>query len=379
MTRLQDFLRVNAGKNGQDAIDQLFEKFAIGARRHCEYPNLVLFKYNQIDSPMDNPIVRECRGIILDESNNWAIVSRPYDKFFNIEEGHAAKIDWNTAKTYEKLDGSLMAIFNYDNRWNCQTSGMPDAAGRVGGFNFSFRNLFWDVWKSLGYRFPNSEDENLTFMFELMTPYNRVVVPHKESKIVLHGVRNRETGQEYCPEPYANKYGWQCVQSFPLTNLNEIIDAANRLNGMEHEGFVVVDAHFNRVKIKCVEYLTFAHMKDSVGARSILDIVRKNEQSEFLSYFPEYEAVFNYIKSKYDAFVAECELFYAEIKGIENQKEFALKATTKPYSGILFSLRKGIFSNVRGALVNVDLKRLEQLIGIEREDVDKNLYMNSDE
>ncbi len=59
---------------------------------------------------MGEKIVQQCRGIILDEANNWQIVSYPYDKFFNYEESYAPQLDWSTAKIFEKLDGSLMTL-----------------------------------------------------------------------------------------------------------------------------------------------------------------------------------------------------------------------------------------------------------------------------
>lgn len=89
---LQKFLRDGG------SIQDLTDKYAIKTSRHRKYDNLVLFKYNQIESPFAEKIVCECRGVILDESNDWNIVSRPFNKFFNHGEGHAAPIDWATAQ-----------------------------------------------------------------------------------------------------------------------------------------------------------------------------------------------------------------------------------------------------------------------------------------
>src|SRR5271154_4502894 len=101
MLNVQKFLRDGG------TLDVLVEKFVLDIRRHPEYPNLVLLKYSQIDSPFSEEIVRECRGIILDQKNNWNVVCFSMLKFFNHGEGHAAPIDWSTAKVREKIDGSL--------------------------------------------------------------------------------------------------------------------------------------------------------------------------------------------------------------------------------------------------------------------------------
>jgi hypothetical protein len=98
---IQNFLRSGY------SFDELSDKYAIDAKRHSVYNNLVLFKYNQIESPFSEQIVRECRGIILDENDNWNVVCQSMSKFFNLGEGHAATIDWTTARVQCKVDGCL--------------------------------------------------------------------------------------------------------------------------------------------------------------------------------------------------------------------------------------------------------------------------------
>lgn len=53
---------------------------------------------------------RECRGLVLDEAKDWAVVAMPYTRFFNYGERWASCIDWATAKVFEKMDGSLMTM-----------------------------------------------------------------------------------------------------------------------------------------------------------------------------------------------------------------------------------------------------------------------------
>ena len=75
----------------------------------------IMLKYSQINSDFSNEIVRECRGLILDEKFNPACV--PFYKFGNYGESYAADIDWNSAVVEEKIDGSLIKVWNYAGKW----------------------------------------------------------------------------------------------------------------------------------------------------------------------------------------------------------------------------------------------------------------------
>jgi len=71
----------------------------------------VLFKYDIFATFFLDPLVQGSRGIVvLDETNDWAVVARGFDKFFNDTEDHASTIDWNTAET--PLVGELWEMFN---------------------------------------------------------------------------------------------------------------------------------------------------------------------------------------------------------------------------------------------------------------------------
>jgi ribosomal protein S8 len=87
----------------ENGFDKAVNVFQLKTR---EYENKILMKYDQLVSPtiMANIEVQECRGLIL-EKGTWNVMSLAFTKFFNSEEGNAAKIDWNTAHVLEKLDG----------------------------------------------------------------------------------------------------------------------------------------------------------------------------------------------------------------------------------------------------------------------------------
>ena len=75
-----------------------------------EYQGLTLFKYSQFYSNLSRQVVKECRGIIVDVEDNFNIVCHPFNKFFNYGESNAAKVDWNSARVQDKVDGCFSSF-----------------------------------------------------------------------------------------------------------------------------------------------------------------------------------------------------------------------------------------------------------------------------
>lgn len=372
--RVDEFVR----RNG---LDRLVERTLIKTSRHSQYSNIVLLKYDQINSPMGDPLAQQCRGIILDEADDWKIVSYPYHKFFNHGEGHAAEIDWDTARVYEKLDGSIMTLYHYAGEWQVASNGSPDAMGPVPhNRNKTFRMLFWQTYQEMGYALPERED--MCYMFELMTPENRVVVPHKTNRLVVHGARHVTPKMGYAevpPEEIAEENGWECVKTYPLTDIDGVLTMAKSLDGISNEGFVVCDRWFNRQKIKVKSYVALHHLKSSLSLRRMMEIVQSNEGSEFLRYFPEYSEEYWSLKDKFRLYCEEAEKTYAQYKDIESQKDFALAVKDLPYSGAMFSTRAGKTADVTTWFMHHDPKKILSLLGLKDKDEGQAMFRNPEE
>lgn len=349
----------------EHSLDELIGKYKLVERRHNEYPNLVLLKYHQIESNMNERIVQECRGLILDEDNEWRVVCRSMDKFFNTSEPQAAKIDWATARTYEKVDGSLCQLYYYDKNWQIATSGSPDASGNVNDYGFTFRELFWRVWSELKYKLP--EGTSITYFFELMTPFNRVVVDHHGNDIILLGARRLDTFQELNPVVEAHINEWKCVRLYDFNDRSEVEEQLKGMNGLEQEGFVVCDAQYRRVKMKCEDYVKRHRLVSSMSYRNMLDVIRTNESAEVLPMVPQFKDLHWEIRVKYERLLGEMIGFYDGIKHLDDRKQFALLATTKHYSGALFDAKfKG--TSFKQYLADMNIKALEKWLGIKDEE-----------
>ncbi len=353
------------------SLPSLTEKYGIIVRRHPAHANLVLFKYDQIESPMSEKIVQECRGLILDEAEDWRVICRPFDKFFNYGEGHASVVDWNTASVQEKLDGSLCTLYWYNGQWNVSTSGSPDAGGNVNDFpDLTFAKLFWKTFNEQGLRVPPYSDVDLNYMFELMTPYNRVVVRHTECKVKLIGLRDRFSGDElsvYSPRAAAREY--PTVRAFALNTVDAIESSFAVIDPMGQEGYVVVDGYFNRNKMKHPGYVAIHHLKDGFGMRRIVEIVRTGEVPEFLTYFPEWAPQFEQVTTALKKFKSALNEAYLQIEDYPNQKDFALEAVKCKCSGALFALRAKKVKTLDEYVANMNIKSLMEVLDLKETDV----------
>lgn len=347
-----------------NSIEKLEEEFCIYSRRHNKYENLVLFKYNMIDSPMDEIISQECRGLILDEDNDWKVVSMSFKKFFNYGESLAAKIDWSTARIYEKLDGSLCVLYYYDGNWRVQTSGSPDASGNVHYFGMTFEELFWETFEENGYSLP--EEKDLCYSFELTSQYNRIVVEYKRPRLTLIGVRDKNTLEERKIQSFGEDF--KVVKTYNIKQeLDEIISFLDDKPGKEMEGFVVCDQYFNRIKIKSADYIRWHYFRDRLNYKSIVDLIRQGEYEEVVEFYSEYKDIFDEVQEKYKKLLKELNFEYKHIKDIENQKEFALQALRTTLPSALFEVRKGRFDCISEYLKQMNIKNLCQVLGLDRQ------------
>lgn len=358
MLHIQSFLREGG------TPESLLDKYKVTSSRHDKYNNLVLFKYDMVDSPMGEPIVQECRGIILDEANDWAIVSRPFDKFFNLGEGHAKPIDWKTAKVFEKVDGSLATLYVYDGAWHMATSGSADAGGNVGLAGFTFEELFWRVYHEVALAKVMDPEENhhilppldcnICFFFELTSLYNKIVVKHDKANLTLLGARDLTTQRELTVEEAHQFFpDFDRVKEFPLGSFEECIATFEHMSPLAQEGYVVCDANFNRVKVKHPGYVALHHMRDGLSSkRALIEVVRSGEIDEVVVAFPEYETLLMEAKGRLDTLVSELETSYDAIKHIENQKSFALEAVKTRCPSALFAFRAKKVSSVRKFLAS---------------------------
>lgn len=312
-----------------------------------EKDNRVLFKYNQIKSDFSNPIVNECRGLIL-EKNTWNIVSFPFTKFYNYGEPYAAQIDWSTAKVEAKMDGSIISVYYYNGVWYAATSGNVDAVdAETENVEIipNFRRLFDLAAINCGLDYDRM-DPHYTYMFELVSPYNIITCPYERTELYHIGTRDNRTGKE-CEVDI----GIKKPEVYNITSLQDAIDTAATFD-FKKEGFVVKDANYNRVKIKSAAWLRAHHMVNnhSLSLEKILGLIINGEDSEFLSYYPFYKDAFDKVSAEYNfilsmiTFTADTAQYIILSDNAKTKKEFVDIVKNMKYPFIAYAVYDGKYS-----------------------------------
>lgn len=393
-------------------LDSAIEKFKLKSN---DYPNKVILKYDQINSSYEHQEVLDSRGIIL-EKGTWDIMSMAFSKFFNHEEGFAAKLNEDNVLVFEKLDGSLMTIY-WDwnkNTWEVSTSGMAEAEGNINGGITTFRTLFWNtilkypgkfnglriaksIFKDVAFvnaikasgdysavfNHPDFSDylseflmKGNSYVFELTTPWNIVVVPHTTSNVTLLTVRNLETLKELS---YVSLVLVGIELDLPVVkaySMNDNSFAALRETfrdmPFDDEGYVRRDDNDNRDKIKNPAYVAAHHLKSSLAEYRIMTIVKNNEIAEFGATFPDRLNELKELKLKYDELYDKLEFVWSIIKlhvpavfDAASNKAFATNvfAITKEYSAerwssLFFNLKDGKVANIKDYMYEIQDKKI---------------------
>lgn len=243
--------------------------------------NLYIFNYN-ITANFSDPIVREARGIILHIDDQLIYpVCWAFNKFGNYGEPYADKIDWSTARVQEKIDGSLIKVWWYKGEWHISTNSTIDAFNTPMGVNFG--QLFE---RAIDLDYSRLNPLN-TYMFELVSPENRVVIDYNNTTVYHIGTRNKVSGEEIVED-----IGIQKPKEYSLHSLEDCVNAANQLNpigqAVIHEGFVVVDKNWHRIKVKSPEYVAIHHLLPNgiITDAQIIDMMKANIIDDIVTYVP---------------------------------------------------------------------------------------------
>lgn len=328
--------------------------------------DLIIYNYTnecQFKKAWDE-YTKMARGLIV--RPDGTIVARPFAKFFNLEEQFGSDqlkgLPRYKFEMTEKMDGSLGILYKDDD-------GVYKIATRG---SFESEQAIWATkWLTQHHMVKRANveyDENVTYLFEIIYPANRIVVNYKDrAELVLIGMVEKETGKIY---PYnkvkkeAVMRGFSFPKPIPLTIKEAMDSAAASVMGDFEEGYVIFYPEENmQLKIKLKDYVRLHRLTFGITVKSIWENMMAGKKikevfadapDEVMDWLDHWEGK---IKHAVDGHLARAQEAYEEARELETRKEQAiyLKENWPEYMGVVFNLlddkpwRESIYKMVKPA------------------------------
>lgn len=305
----------------------------------CARPNATLDKfalnYDQILAKNGDPVAEQCRGLVIrphelarltqtdrktgevdwknKQVGSFDVLAWPMCRFYNHGDPSAADIDWShpSLKVYEKVDGTCIILYwdPLHDRWHAGTRSVPEAdlpinAGNLEIGDTTFSQLFLQAlkltresvsgkpvdWVVDGPEKVIHLNKELTYVFELVSPYNQIVVTYPDPRVYLLAVRHTQTGKELPIESLRLEHvlrprTWEIRD---VAALACFVDAADPSQLEGAVACVQVAPHFKRLKVKNKTYVLAHKSKDTVtsSARNALEAVILDKADDIIPLVP---------------------------------------------------------------------------------------------
>ena len=287
-----------------------------------------------------------CRGLVTDSNGN--VVARPFRKFFNIEEGrHTATPDF---EVYEKMDGSLIIAFIYQSEWVLCTRGSFTSDQAIAATKYFFENNLDKVF----------EGGRNTYLFEYIAPWNRIVVDYGEERLVLLGIVDTETGDEFSLDTLRSDEFQEYVGPLDVVKKYDGITDYSLLKGMvkdDAEGFVVKFSNGDRMKVKGVEYIRLHKVMTGLSTTSVWECLSKGDDIMTIlkdvpdEFYKKVDVYVNQLKNDYNDIYDTCLSHYVTFRYGKNgektseptRREYVdyVLQRPRPLQGVLFNMWDG--------------------------------------
>jgi RNA ligase len=287
-----------------------------------------------------DPITQVARGLILDRKAR-RIVATPFEKFFNLGESNqlAPSGDFEAE---EKLDGSMITVFNYNDQWRTATKGSLDSDQARMAQKF----IQADKLDRVGG----------TCIFELVGPSNKIVVKYPKDELRLIGHYN-DMGFESITareDVIAGLLGVLRPKLFKAKSLAQLVDHVDRLPADE-EGFVIQWPNGLRLKVKGAEYLKLHRAINGLSPLSVWDIMQTGNAEAYRRELPEefwadFDSIHEILSAKLKEILDDTAMLGAQWQD-RSDKEVGLAIASgeidRKKGQFLFAFRNGLIDTPR--------------------------------
>lgn len=305
------------------------------SKKH-DYYDLIIWNYSQSTQYESfwNETTLMARGLITDSLGN--IVSRGFNKFFNWEENKLDRenIDLSKVKLFEKVDGSYIGVFWYDNQWitNSKGSFTTEQAIKAKEHINSFKD------------FDKFFSKDLTHNFEIVYPTNRIVVDYNGIDGIVYLSSTNKAGDIFFLETICD--GMLRSKEYDFNFDYELIKSQNTNN---EEGIVGYLPCGNMFKIKFANYIALHGIITNTSSYTIWECLRNGEDVKLMvDNIPD--EFYGFVKSKIEEITTNFKALFVEVhlkyliipfKDELTDKEFATRIKDEEFKSQFFSLRNG--------------------------------------
>ena len=294
---------------------------------------------------------KQARGLIVNQRNQ-EIVATPFPKFFNYGE-QGISLPKEPYEVWEKLDGSLIICYYYQNNWQTATKG-------------DLQSIQSQKAKTLLKKLETKYlEKGTTYLFEYISPENQIVIKYPSEQLVLLGAYQQE-GQELSLsqlDSLAAKIGVKIPKRFPDTSVKELLKEAQTLD-KNNEGFVLRYQSGLRLKIKGGEYRRLQKLIAGVTPISLWELMREQSDLSLMrqevpeEYWLDFDRIHEQLTQQLNDLINEVETYHLKYQNLSD-KELGLKLDSLPTipKAYLFQRRKKgetwyKIPKIRGSLFN---------------------------
>jgi hypothetical protein len=242
----------------QREISRIHTELSIDVQTHSTYKEISHFRFNEsMNAPPDSNIVSECNGLLLN-MKNMSPVMIPVSRVFRLKDKSAPKIDMSSVRVFVRpTEEYFVFMYYFNNCWNISTVQDPQAEEIVGGIQV--KNIFWDVWKNLGYSLP--EFKNISFTFTLQSNKVRSSIYCDKEDICLFAAKitdSQSSARDLDFVEVAQKMEWHSFVECHNTDTKLFLIEDPRLFGLSEflrsfgniAGLLLVDKDYMRIYVE---------------------------------------------------------------------------------------------------------------------------------
>lgn len=222
-------------------------------------------------------------------NSNWELISPSFKKFFNWgERGDLIQKPKSLkgCQAIEKLDGSTLIVSFYNGEFIKRTRGAITAFNHKNGDEINQLEKKYP----LAYKNDYIMSGKYTFIYEWVSPTNRIVISYKEADLYLIGVINNEDYtmlHQVELDEIAKNLSLKRPKIYSFASINGMIETVREFKNVEG-----VCLYFNHgqdiLKVKGIDYLTKHRLKSQMNSfKNVLDyyfnLGRPNETEFYTS------------------------------------------------------------------------------------------------